>query len=92
MKQQILEYLLTIPKGKVATYSRIAKIFHTHPRAVASIMRTNKQPEIYPCYKVVNVSGELLGYNNGWPSIKRKLLAIDGVKFVWNRVSSECIL
>ena len=58
--REILEYLQTIPKGSVATYSSIAKKFDTHPRAIASIMRTNTKPEIYPCYKVVNISGELL--------------------------------
>ncbi len=54
--QQILEYLQTIPKGKVATYKSIADRFCVHPRKVAAVMRYNKHPDIYPCYKVVSAS------------------------------------
>ena len=41
-KQEVLEYLQTIPKGKVTTYKNIAKIFGIHPRAVAMYMKHNK--------------------------------------------------
>jgi len=52
-KQEVLEYLQTIPKGKVTTYKNIAKIFGIHPRAVAMYMKYNEFPDKYPCYKVV---------------------------------------
>lgn len=74
------------------TYSSIAKRFDTHPRVIATIMRTNKHPEIYPCYKVVNIKGELLWYSAGGPTIKKRLLQADGVKFISERVSSEYII
>ena len=51
ISQQILEYLQTIPKGKVSTYKNIAEKFGVHPRVVASAMRHNKHPDIYPCSK-----------------------------------------
>lgn len=61
-RQQVLEYLQTIPKGKVTTYKNIAQKFGIHPRAVASYMRGNKEPNIYPCYKVVASDRKLSGY------------------------------
>lgn len=62
IRQQVLEYLQTIPKGKVTSYKNIAKKFGIHPRAVAGYMRGNKEPNVYPCYKVVSSDGKLSGY------------------------------
>lgn len=53
IKQQILEFLTTIPYGKVISYKMIADKFGIHPRAVARYMATNKEPEKYPCCRVV---------------------------------------
>ena len=91
--QQILEYLQTIPKWKVATYSSIAKKFETHPRAVASIMRTNKRPDIYPCYKVVSKSGDILGYS-AWegPETKIELLQSEWIMIKNKKVLAEHLL
>lgn len=63
MKQKILQYLQTIPDGKVTTYKNIADIFWVHPRAVAMVMKYNKHPETYPCYKVIAHSGKISWYN-----------------------------
>ncbi len=63
MKQKVLQYLQTIPQGKVTTYKNIAEKFGIHHRAVASIMRYNREPELYPCYKVIASSGKISGYN-----------------------------
>lgn len=91
--QDILNFLQTIPKGKVATYKSIANRFNTHPRAVATIMRTNKYPEIYPCYKVVSVSGDLLWYSaKEGPKTKKELLKADGVIIENNKVDSSCMI
>lgn len=60
---QILTFLQTIPKGKVSTYKLIADKFGCHPRAIASIMRYNKKPDIYPCYKVIAHSWKISWYN-----------------------------
>ena len=49
IKKQILEYLQSIPKGKVTTYKNIALKFWVHPRKVAMIMKHNKDPIKYPC-------------------------------------------
>ena len=57
-------YLLLkkIPRGKVTTYGALAKACNTSPRAVGALMRSNKHPETYPCYKVVSSSGRIGGY------------------------------
>ncbi len=92
-RQSILEYLQTIPKWKVATYKYIAQKFETHPRAVASIMRTNKYPDIYPCYKVVSVTWDILWYSAGeWPKTKIELLERDWIVIKNNKVWEEFLL
>lgn len=52
-KIQVLSFLQTLPKNRVTTYKALAEKFGTHPRAIATYMRTNKELDIYPCYKVV---------------------------------------
>lgn len=61
MKQKVLDYLLTIPKGKVVTYGQIAEYLgNKHlARVVGSILHNNPDKNKYPCYKVVNSRGEL---------------------------------
>lgn len=80
LKQDILAYLQTIPKGKVTTYKNIAQKFGIHPRAVASVMRYNRDPITYPCYKVIASSGKISGYNTArGVSEKCEKLIADGV-------------
>lgn len=57
MKEKVLQFLHSIPRGKVTTYKALAEKFKTHPRAIATYMRTNKEIDIYPCYKVVGTDG-----------------------------------
>ena len=61
MKEKVYEFLLTIPKGKVATYSQIAEHLGNKKlaRVVGNILHNNPNEEKYPCYKVVNSKGGL---------------------------------
>ena len=61
MKERVYEFLLTIPKGKVATYSQIAEHLGNKKlaRVVGNILHNNPNKEKYPCYKVVNSKGAL---------------------------------
>ena len=55
-------YLVTksIPKGKVLTYGRVAKIAGlTNPRLAGTILHKNPDPENISCYRVVNSRGQL---------------------------------
>ena len=80
-KQEVLEYLQTIPKGKVTTYKNIAKIFWIHPRAVAMYMKYNEFPDKYPCYKVVAYNWNLSWYNTErWTSEKIERLKNDWIE------------
>ena len=78
-----LSLLKKIPKGKVVSYSELSKICKTSPRAIGMIMKTNPYPENYPCYKVVGISGDLIGYSGkGGLKTKLKLLEKDRIKLV----------
>lgn len=80
VKEIVLKMLLKIPKGKVVTYKELAKAANTSPRTVGQILRKNKLPERYPCYRVVKSSGELGGYLGKNYSRKEALLRKDGIR------------
>lgn len=90
-KIQVLSFLQSLPKDKVTTYKALAKKFDTHPRAIAVYMRTNKELDIYPCYKVVSNDGWLSGYVL-WVPEKIRRLTVDGVIINWDKVSEEYII
>lgn len=93
ISQQILEFLQTIPKGKVATYKSIADRFSVHPRKVAMVMKHNKRPDIYPCYKVISTSGEL-GWYSAYDGVesKKKMLEDDGIEIIADSIDSMYII
>lgn len=92
MKEKVYSYLLTIPKGKVTTYKRIAEYLGDAKlaRAVGNILHNNPDEEKYPCYKVVNSRG-MLASNFAFGGIdgQRKKLEIDGVEVVNSRVNLD---
>ena len=90
-KMEVLEYLTNLPKHKVTTYTALAEKFHTHPRAIATYMRTNKDLDNYPCYKVVANNWGLSGYVL-WIDEKKKRLLSDGIIINADKVSEEYIL
>ena len=75
-----IQLLKKIPKGKVVTYKELARVCGTSPRAIGRIMAQNKDPVLFPCYKVVAVSGHLCGYSaSGGLTTKQKLLRKEGI-------------
>ncbi len=90
-KQTVLEYLLTLPRNKVTTYKALAEKFNTHPRAIATYMRTNKEYNKYPCYKVISSDFGLSGYILGIPE-KEKRLRNDGVSIIDGKVLASDVL
>lgn len=82
LERKVLFFLKRIPKGKVATYKSIGDRFGLHPRVIGLIMKRNKHPELYPCFKVVKSNGEVGGYSGpGGVRSKVELLRKDGVEF-----------
>lgn len=93
MKQKVLEYLQTIPKWKVTTYKNLAKIFEVHPRKIAMIMKYNKEPEKYPCYKVVASDWKISGYNTErWVPEKIEKLEKEGILIIDGKILEEFII
>lgn len=89
IQDRVLEYLLTIPKGKVATYGQIAEAIGCPggARAVGNALHRNPDGNKYPCYKVVNGKGQLSGrFAFGGIMIQQERLEADGVEVINNRV------
>ena len=87
----VLKLLLKVPKGKVTTYGELAKKARTSQRAVGQIMRNNKHPDVYPCYKVIRSNGTIGGFD-GKTTGKRiqdkiMLLRKDGIEIENDKIN-----
>ena len=85
MKQKVYEYLTSVPKGKVVTYSQIAEYLGNKKlaRAVGNILHNNPDPKKYPCYKVVNSKGRLAeNFGDGGIEVQKSRLEKDGIEVV----------
>ena len=71
---RIWNYLKKIPKGKLKTYSQVAKAIGKPKaiRAVAIAIGKNPYPTIIPCHRVIRSDGGVGGYS-GKGGIKEKL-------------------
>ena len=89
MVHRALLLLRKIPKCKVTTYKVLAEKCKTSPRAIGQIMKYNRRPERYPCYKVIKSSGEIGGYSKG---IRKNisLLKKDGIEIKNGKIAEKC--
>ena len=90
--KRIYEAVKQIPKGKVATYGRIAELAGDRKmaRAVGHALHKNPDPENIPCFRVVNAEGKCSGsFAFGGPDAQAKRLREDGIEVVNNRVDLE---
>lgn len=90
--KRIYEAVKKIPRGKVATYGRVAELAGNPrmSRAVGNALHKNPDPEHIPCYRVVNAKGELAeAFVFGGVNMQEKLLEADGIKVVNGRVDLE---
>lgn len=87
----VLEFLKYIPKGKVVSYKQVAEIFGIkNPRLVGQILHQNKDPQKYPCHRVIKSDGKIAsGYVYGGEKEQRKKLEKEGVIFKNNLVNME---
>ena len=79
---KIWNYLKKIPKGKVKTYSQVAKGIGKPlaVRAVANAIGKNPHPPKIPCHRVIRSDGSLGGYSGkGGIKTKKKLLKKEGI-------------
>lgn len=76
--QKVYQIVKKIPKGKVLTYSQVAKLAGRPKafRAIGNILNKNFDLKI-PCHRVIRQDGKIGGYNRGEKN-KIKLLRIEG--------------
>ena len=90
--EEVYTLLKTIPKGKVTTYGDIAKAL-SRPRMsryVGYAIHVNPNPEVIPCYKVVNKEGYLApAFAFGGLEAQQALLESEGIEVVNGRVDLD---
>ena len=81
LEREIYKKLLQVPKGKVTTYSELAKAvgLKNGQRAIGKIMNKNPFPVIIPCHRVILSNGKIGGYAWG-EKIKTNMLSKEGIK------------
>ncbi len=85
---RVLTVVRRIPPGRVATYGDVARLAGRPraARAVGNVMKTCRRPDV-PCHRVIAAGGRLGGYG-GSETLKRALLAAEGVVVTGARVRS----
>jgi len=81
LEHKVYKKLLEVPRGKVTTYSELAKAvgLKNGQRVIGRIMNKNPYPVLIPCHRVILSSGKVGGYAWG-QRVKTKMLAKEGVK------------
>lgn len=90
--KRIYEAVKKIPRGKVATYGQVAELAGNKKmaRAVGNALHKNPNPDLIPCYRVVNAKGELAGeFAFGGVGVQARLLEADGIEVVNGKVDLE---
>ena len=80
-RRRVWAAIAAIPRGRTATYGKLAADLGSAPRAVGQACGANPFPLIVPCHRVTSAAG-LGGFANareGWLlEVKRWLLAFEG--------------
>ena len=94
-QKKVYQLLKKVPKGKVTTYSVIAKKLKSSPRAVGQALRVNPYWPKIPCHRVINSDrsiGGFRGRTKGKPiQEKIRLLRKEGIVINKNKVMSKII-
>ena len=80
---KVWKYLSKIPRGRVKTYSQVAKAIGKPlaVRAIANAIGKNPFPPQIPCHRVIRSYGSLGGYSGkGGIKTKKFLLSKEGIK------------
>ena len=88
--KQVLKLTRKIPRGKVTTYSEMARALGNPKasRAVGNALNRNKLPDLIPCYRVVRSDGSVGGYASGAKEKIRRLRR-DGIGIEKGKVNLE---
>jgi methylated-DNA-protein-cysteine methyltransferase-like protein len=81
--QSVYRMVAKCPRGKVVSYGGVAALLGKPrlSRAVGAALRELPDDSKVPWWRVVNSSGAISSRPNHGPSIQRKLLEREGVKF-----------
>ena len=81
LEHRVYKKLLEVPKGKVTTYSELAKAvgLKNGQRSIGRMMSKNPFPVIIPCHRVILSDGKIGGYAWG-EKIKTNMLSKEGIK------------
>ncbi len=79
-----------IPKGKVLTYKKIAKLAGSPRawRAVGNILNKNPNLKLIPCHRVIKSNGRIGGYKYGTKK-KIALLKKEGIIIKNGKITSR---
>ena len=80
---KVYEEVMTVPKGRVATYGQIAVMCGSPhaSRAVGYALHCNPRPGVIPCHRIVNREGRLaLAFAFGGMEVQAELLRKEGVE------------
>lgn len=88
---EVYNLVASIPKGKVSSYSDIARALGKPgaARAVGTALNRNPFTPQVPCHRVVKRNGLVGGFFDGYNK-KLRLLKQEGVKIKRNRIAKEC--
>jgi len=83
-QRRVLHATSQIPYGTLATYLGIAHNIGqpSAVRAVAQALRYNPVPIRIPCHRIIGSNGDLTGYGGDRVTLKRDILAIEGIPVV----------
>lgn len=79
-QRAVLLWESRVPRGSVTTYGTMAQMLGTGARAVGNALARNPFPLMVPCHRTVAANRGLGGFQGG-VSMKRALLAMEGVGF-----------
>ncbi len=79
-RDRVYQVVKKIPKGKILSYKKVAKLAGSPRawRAVGNILNKNRDPIKIPCHRVIKSNGEIGGYEGGTKK-KAYLLRKEGV-------------
>lgn len=93
LEHKVYKKLLEVPKGKVTTYSELAKAvgLRNGQRVIGRFMNKNPFPVIIPCHRVILSNGKVGGYAWG-EKVKTSMLSKEGVKIRDGRILDNDIV
>jgi alkylated DNA nucleotide flippase Atl1 len=88
IRAEVIAATCAVPRGRVTTYSAIAKHLEVTPRYVAFVLAALKGAEVdtIPWYRVVAAGGELRSGSEAGLKLQRRRLAAEGIRVVRGKV------